>query len=112
MTNRVRRDIPQSHATTITWQARPFIFGLFASLLTALAILVSVALGWPLAASAVHDDGHFELDSNIVDGLAPGPDWGSIFDASGNTVNVDGGLAAGFLMDDISPASAVDHTVF
>src|SRR4029453_6072510 len=112
MTDRVRRDIPQSHTTTTSWRARPFVFGLTASLLTTLAILVSLALGWPMAASAIHDDGHFELEGNIPDGASPGPDWGSIFDAGGNVVDVDGGLAAGFLMDDISPAGAVDHTVF
>src|SRR5438046_2815592 len=78
-----------------------------------LAILILIAgLIVVAGALAVHASGDFELEGNIVDDPAPGPDWGSIFDASGNVVDLHGGLAAGFAMDDISPAGAVDHTVF
>src|SRR2546426_1278149 len=110
MTNRTLRSPRQAHA--ITWPVRPLFAGLAAAAVAALALLVSIGIGWPVPASAVHDDGYFELDGNIPDGAAAGPDWGSVFDSNGNVSNLDNGLAAGFLMDDISPAGAVDHTVF
>src|SRR5438132_1655587 len=112
MTNRTLRDHPQAQSTTVSWPVRPLFAGLVAATLAAFALLVSIAIGWPMPASAVHDDGHFELDGNIPDGSAAGPDWGSVFDSSGSVANLDSGLGAGFLMDDISPAGAVDHTVF
>jgi hypothetical protein len=76
------------------------------------AVAVALTTGWPLLASAIHDDGHFELEGNIADAPAVGPDWGSIFGSTGNIIDLDGGLAAGFAQDDISPAGSVDHTVF
>ena len=76
------------------------------------AFAVAATFAWPLIVSAIHDDGYFELEGNIADEAAAGPDWGSIFDANGNTIDIEGGLAAGFLMDDISPAGLVDDTVF
>ena len=90
--------------------ASSLAFVIAAGVLAAFAIAVTV--GWPLIVSAIHDDGHFELEGNIADSPAAGPDWGSIFDSSGNIADLDGGLAAGFAMDDISPAGLVDHTVF
>jgi len=60
----------------------------------------------------VHSSGLFELDGNIVDDAGDGPDWGSIFDSSGAVVNLFGGLAATFLIDDVSTASATDRTTF
>src|SRR5205809_198132 len=110
--HRTRGDFPQAQTTTLAWPVRPLVAGIVAAILAALALLVCLGIGWPIHASAVHDDGEFELDGNIPDGAAAGPDWGSVFDSAGNVSNVDNGLAAGFLMDDISPAGAVDHTVF
>src|SRR5688572_6404769 len=47
------------------------------------ALTLAITVGWPLIASAVHDDGHFELEGNIADGPAAGPDWESVFSSSG-----------------------------
>ena len=110
--HRTRGDFPQAQTTTLAWPVRPLVAGIVAAILAALALLVCLGIGWPIPASAVHDDGEFELDGNIPDGAAAGPDWGSVFDSAGNVADLHGGLAAGFLMDDISPAGAVDHTVF
>src|SRR6266540_4908356 len=63
-----------------------------AGMLAAFAIAVTV--GWPLIVSAIHDDGNFELEGNIADEAATGPDWESVFDATGNVAVIDGGLAA------------------
>src|SRR5438309_4162982 len=112
MTNRTLRDHPQAQSTTVSWPVRPLFAGLVAATLAAFALLVSIAIGWPMPASAVHDDGHFELDGNIPDWLAAGPDWGSVFDSSGSVANVDSGLVGGFLVDDISAAVAVGDLLF
>ena len=54
-----------------------------------LAILILIAgLIVVAGALAVHASGDFELEGNIVDDPAPGPDWGSIFDASGNAIPI------------------------
>src|SRR6266480_7539830 len=87
MTNRTLRSPRQAHA--ITWPVRPLFAGLTAAAVAALALLVSIGIGWPVPASAVHDDGYFELDGNIPDGAAAGPDWGSVFDSNGNVANLD-----------------------
>src|SRR4029453_3988472 len=79
---------------------------------TPLFLLAPAAILLSLPALAAHDEGVFELEGNIADSPANGPDWGSIFDANGNVLDLHGGLAAGFAMDDISPAGSVDHTVF
>src|SRR5437867_915764 len=85
-----------------------------ATKLTAGMLLVAaVAITLVVAVFAVHDTADFELEGDIADdGSVAGPDWGSIFDAGGGVADLHGGIAAGFLMDDISPAGLVDHTVF
>src|SRR2546422_874441 len=42
----------------------------------------------------------------------PGPDWGCIFDASGTTVNLYGGIAAAFEKDPTSQSGSTDWTTF
>jgi hypothetical protein len=77
-----------------------------------------VALIVAAVAQAVHDDNLFELgpaqQANILgDGnAANGPDWGDLFDASGNSTGLFGGLAAAFLNDDTSQKGASDGTTF
>lgn len=107
---------PRNHrqkavARRFRWNSGPLILVLGVALLL-LVISASIGFGWPLAVSAVHDDGLFELEGNIVDEPAPGPDWGSIFDSSGNVADLSNGLAAGFAMDDIAPTGLNDDTVF
>jgi hypothetical protein len=78
-----------------------------------LAVLIAVAAFLVVSAVvAVHNKSDFELEGDIADGAAAGPDWGSIFHANGDVADIDGGIAAGFIADDISPASANDDTVF
>src|SRR5439155_2006073 len=79
----------------------------------AIAVLAACAVfsGY-LAVQAVHDDGLFELEGNIADAPGGAPDWGSMFDANGQPVGDSGGIAAGFLMDEISAGSATDSSVF
>jgi len=62
-------------------------------LLAAAAIAMMLA-AFVLPALAVHDDGLFEVDGDITnDPAASGPDWASVFDGNGNTVNLFGGVS-------------------
>jgi uncharacterized repeat protein (TIGR01451 family) len=78
------------------------------------ALLVAGGLIWAAPSSfAVHDNGTFELDGNIVDNSGPGQpwDWGSLFDASGNrlvTPDPDNGplLASTWQNDTAEPDSS------
>src|SRR3990172_3381399 len=73
----------------------------------AVSLLAALSLVWfagGLSGEAVHGTPYFELDGDILDTPAGGaPDWGSIFDANGDIVDLAGGIEAAFLMDDISP---------
>jgi prealbumin domain-containing protein len=81
-----------------------------------LAALVIALLGFGTAL-AVHDDNLFELGpaqgADILgDGVASnGPDWGDLFDASGNPVGP-AGVAKAFVADDLSAKGATDRTTF
>ncbi|HET9477266.1 MAG TPA: prealbumin-like fold domain-containing protein, partial [Dehalococcoidia bacterium] len=73
---------------------------------------VAVWFASSMMTQAVHDDGFFELEGDIADGPASPPDWASIFGAGGDVAHLDGGVAAAFIADDISPAGLNDDTVF
>ncbi|MCH7522944.1 MAG: hypothetical protein IH920_04130, partial [Chloroflexi bacterium] len=85
---------------------------------SAIAISVLTGAAWFAidigGSAAVHDDDIFELEGDIVENgnAADGPDWAAIFDANGDVVNLFGGEAAAFLMDDLSQASQKDDTIF
>ncbi|HEV8573280.1 MAG TPA: hypothetical protein VGR43_01090 [Dehalococcoidia bacterium] len=79
--------------------------------LAASAIAIVLA-AFVLPTFAVHDDGLFEVDGDIGEGPGAGPDWASVFDGSGNTVNLFGGVSAVFIRDDITSTYHVDNTVF
>ena len=89
------------------------VAGAFAVTLLALAVWFVADLG---GSAAVHSTSDFELEGNIIDdsGVAPPPDWATIFDASGNTILPlpPGGVAATFLIDQRSTSSSTDDTVF
>src|SRR5436309_15462738 len=104
--HRTRGDFPQAQTTTLAWPVRPLVAGIVAAILAALALLVCLGIGWPIHASAVHDDGEFELDGNSPDGAAAGRDWGSVFDSAGNVGALHAALAAALLMGDMSRAGA------
>lgn len=81
-----------------------------------LASLVAVALSSPGPAPTV-DSGLFELGpsraADIVCAIPnPPPDWGCIFDANGDLVDLYGGIAAAFEKDQTSQAGAEDWTTF
>ncbi len=78
--------------------------------------LVVAALATPPPSPAV-DSSLFELGpvqgADIVCAAPdPPPDWGCIFDANGNAVNLFGGDVAAFLKDDQSQSGASDRTTF
>src|SRR3990172_10572299 len=78
-----------------------------------LAVLSVVWFAGGLSGEAVHGTHYFEVEGDILDTPAGGaPDWGSIFDANGDIVDLAGGVEAAFLMDDISPQGATDDTSF
>src|SRR5574341_946058 len=106
--------IPGRHGSGASAGTVPFAPLFAVAMIGALVLAALITLGWQLSLSAfaVHDEGNFELEGDIPDSAAAGPDWGSVFDANGNVVDLDGGLAAAFAMDDISPAGDVDDTVF
>ncbi len=88
-------------------------FALGALLLTS---LVAVALTTPGPAPTVHS-GLFELGPSqgadiVCASPDPPPDWGCIFDGNGNVVNLQGGVAAAFEMDQLSVAGSTDWTTF
>src|SRR6266511_1550826 len=81
-----------------------------------LTSLVAVALTGTGPTPTVHS-GLFELGpaqgADIVCANPnPPPDWGCIFDASGNTENLYGGEAAAFELDQLSQSSSTDWTTF
>jgi uncharacterized repeat protein (TIGR01451 family) len=77
-------------------------------------VLVVAGLLWIGSAQAVHDNGMFELDGNVVQsGTAPPYDWSGLFDAAGNskvTLDPINGpvLASAFVND----TDSVDTTYF
>src|SRR3990172_8607376 len=93
--------------------ARWLTFAAGAIIISALALAISFTCGL-VGSEAVHDENIFELEGNIVENgdASDGPDWGAIFNASGAVVNLFGGEAAAFLMDDLSQSSATDRTTF
>ena len=59
--------------------------------LTTLAVLAScvgVFALLPMTASAVHDEGIFELDGNATAEAAPGDDWSSLFPTDTSTTDL------------------------
>src|SRR6266540_1186536 len=81
-----------------------------------LTSLVAVALTSPGPAPTIHT-GLFELGpaqgADIVCASPdPPPDWGCVFDANGNIVNLYGGIAAAFERDQLSQSSSTDWTTF
>ncbi len=81
-----------------------------------LATAMVAALSAPGISPTVHS-GLFELGpvqgADIVCvSPDPPPDWGCIFDADGNVVNLYGGSAAAFLKDQTSQSGSLDSTTF
>ena len=78
-------------------------------------VMVVVGLMWISAAQAVHDNGMFELDGNVVQNSTAAPpfDWTSLFGAGGAPVltpdPVNGPVLADTFVDD---TDAVDTTYF
>jgi hypothetical protein len=84
-----------------------------ASLGGIIAALIAIAAMIVISAAlAVHDTDHFELEGDIEDAPAGGPDWETMFDANGNVVDLGDGIAAAFLMDDVTDGGDPDDTVF
>jgi Prealbumin-like fold domain len=87
-----------------------FAFFLLATALLALAIASFLGFRWTVF--AVHDDGDFELEGNIVEDVpGPPPDWASLFDPN-RSVQPHGGLDAAIVFDDLSLPGSPDTTVF
>ena len=90
--------------------------------LGALAIVIALTGAFMVAAFSVGpaptvNSGLFELGpAQGADILCvspnPPPDWGCIFDASGTTVNLYGGIAAAFEKDPTSQSGSTDATTF
>src|SRR6478672_4284168 len=78
-------------------------------------VLVVAGLMWIGAAQAVHDNGMFELDGNVVHNSATTPpyDWTSLFGATGNQLiapdPITGPVLASTFVDD---TDAIDDTYF
>src|SRR6476659_1903372 len=78
-------------------------------------VLVVAGLMWIGAAQAVHDNGMFELDGNVVHNSATTPpyDWTSLFGATGNQLiapdPITGPVLASTFVDD---TDAIDNTYF
>ena len=71
--------------------------------------LFSNVAGWPVELGPGLGDDESGA-TNILGGNESGPDWGDLFTATGEKVNV--GDVAAFVKDDISAGSAVDATVY
>ena len=81
-----------------------------------LTAALAIALASPGPSPTVHT-GLFELGpvqgADVLGSASiPGPDWADIFDAAGNVADIQGGVAAAFVADQLSQSGPLDDTTF